>query len=51
MDAQNYKNLSPKNFDFVKILKIHEKKIVNPLNVLLLFIEEITLKDLAIIKS
>ena len=24
MDAQNYKNLYPKNFDFHKILKIHE---------------------------
>ena len=25
MDAQSLKNLSPKNFDFRKILKIHKK--------------------------
>jgi len=36
MDAQNYKKLSPKVFDFYKILKIHENKIVNPQNLLLL---------------
>ena len=26
MDAQNYKKISPVNFDFCKILKIHKKK-------------------------
>ena len=36
MDAQNYKTLSPKIFDFRKILKIPEK-IVNPRKFLLLF--------------
>ena len=30
MDAQNYKKLSPKKLRFLKILKICEKKIINP---------------------
>ena len=30
MDAQNYENVSPKNVDLCKILKIHEKILFNP---------------------
>ena len=37
MDAQNYKNLSPNKFDFLKIVKIPENKIVNSQILLSLF--------------
>ena len=44
MDAQNYKQLSPINFEFRKILKIQEKN-VNPQIFLLLLYKEKMLKD------
>ena len=37
MDAKNYKILSPKKYDIRKILKIHEKLLLNPRTYFLLF--------------
>ena len=43
MDAQNYKNLSPKIFDFRKIK--NPRKNVNPRNFIHCFIEKNMLED------
>ena len=47
MDAQNYKQMSPINFDFRKI----QEKNVNPQIFLLLLYKEIMLKDWRTVKS
>ena len=50
MDAQNYKKLSPVNFDFCKILKIHKKKNVCVFEICCLYKENM-FTDRATIKS